>query len=143
MRYYLDTNILVFLWTGDSDSVDNDTRAIINDYANTLLTSSVCVVEFTHLLHIGKIKPSYGRKDGIHVPNVVAWLGGMGIDIVHTTAQHLRQFNTLPLHTKEHRDPFDRFIIAQAIADRIPLISSDRKFSLYTNDGLDLILNKR
>ena len=34
----------------------------------------------------------------------------------------------LPLH---HRDPFDRLLIAQAIAEEVPIISIDKKFDLY------------
>lgn len=35
------------------------------------------------------------------------------------------------------------FIIAHAITNRIPLISSDRRFDFYTNQGRDFIYNKR
>ena len=30
-----------------------------------------------------------------------------------------------------HRDPFDRLLIAQAIAENMRIISSDRRFPLY------------
>jgi PIN domain nuclease of toxin-antitoxin system len=44
---------------------------------------------------------------------------------------------------ENHKDPNDHMIIAQAISDKIPLISSDQKFKLYQNQGLQLIFNKR
>jgi len=34
-------------------------------------------------------------------------------------------------------------IIAQAISDKMPVISSDRKFKLYEKQGLQLVFNKR
>jgi len=34
----------------------------------------------------------------------------------------------LPLH---HRDPFDRLLVAQAIADSVPIISRDVVFDAY------------
>jgi PIN domain nuclease of toxin-antitoxin system len=40
----------------------------------------------------------------------------------------------LPLH---HRDPFDRQIIAQALFEKIPVVTSDEKFALY--EGLKLV----
>lgn len=45
------------------------------------------------------------------------------INLVHTaiTAE-------LPLH---HRDPFDRLLIAQSLAEGIPLISGDSSFDAY------------
>jgi PIN domain nuclease of toxin-antitoxin system len=30
-----------------------------------------------------------------------------------------------------HRDPFDRLIVAQALAERLPLVSADRQFHRY------------
>jgi len=143
MRYYLDTNILVFLWSGNDNEIVRDVKAIINDYGNILLTSSVCIVELLHLFHIGKLKYRTHGHSSTVANDVMAWLTSMGIGIVHTTDSHLRQFSALPLHSEEHRDPFDRFIVAQAIADRVPLVSSDRKFFLYIRDGLDLVFNKR
>ena len=34
----------------------------------------------------------------------------------------------LPFH---HRDPFDRMLIAQALAEGIPIVTSDRRFAAY------------
>ena len=44
------------------------------------------------------------------------------------TANHAYQLYGLPLH---HTDPFDRMIIAQALAENIPIVTSDDKFRLY------------
>jgi PIN domain nuclease of toxin-antitoxin system len=43
----------------------------------------------------------------------------------------------------DHRDPTDRIAIAQAIEEKIPIISSDRQFHDYKRSGLDLVFNKR
>lgn len=51
-------------------------------------------------------------------------------------------FASLPLYD-DHRDPADRLIIAQAIADRVALVSSDRKFSRYGRHGLHFVYNER
>ncbi len=40
-------------------------------------------------------------------------------------------------------DPSDHIIIAQAITEHIPLVSSDLKFPLYRQQGLNLVLNKK
>ena len=42
--------------------------------------------------------------------------------------KHLFELQYLPFH---HNDPFDRLIIAQSIAEDIPIITSDPKFKLY------------
>lgn len=38
-----------------------------------------------------------------------------------------------------HNDPSDHIIISHAITERISILSSDRKFAFYRNQGLDLI----
>lgn len=43
----------------------------------------------------------------------------------------------------DHHDPNDRLIIAQAIVDQAPLISSDYKFKMYERHCLDFVFNKR
>jgi PIN domain nuclease of toxin-antitoxin system len=35
---------------------------------------------------------------------------------------------TLPFH---HRDPFDRLLVAQALVEQIPIVSSDSSFDAY------------
>jgi len=56
--------------------------------------------------------------------------------------EHLRTLARLPLFP-DHRDQTDRIAIAQAITEKIPIISSDRKFQDYRRSGLDLVFNKR
>ncbi len=43
----------------------------------------------------------------------------------------------------DHKDPTDRIIIAQAIAEKIPIVSSDTKFHDYKRSGLKFVFNKR
>ena len=44
---------------------------------------------------------------------------------------------------EQKQDPGDRIIIAQAIADHVSLVSSDRKFNRYKKNGLEFLYNKR
>lgn len=63
MRYYLDTNILVFLSTRQSDdSLSAEVLEIVFGYSDILLTSMACVQEFIHLLQIEKFPPRYLRE---------------------------------------------------------------------------------
>ncbi|MCR4773276.1 MAG: type II toxin-antitoxin system VapC family toxin [Prevotella sp.] len=140
MRFFLDTNILIFLWTKKVDELSNDITSLLKDYSNTLLTSSVCVAELIHLCQIGKVS---SRKSEYKSPeDVKRWLQDAGITIVYITELNLDTYARLPMHA-DHRDPMDRLIIAQAISDRIPLVSSDHKFRLYESDGLAFVFNQR
>lgn len=66
--------------------------------------------------------------------DVFAVIESLQLRMLPYTAQHARQLFRLPKH---HRDPFDRHIIAQALAEGIPVVTSDRAFRLY--EGLEVI----
>ena len=50
------------------------------------------------------------------------------ITILPIEIGHTAQVTVLPFH---HRDPFDRLIIAQALAEKLPVVSSDTQFDAY------------
>ena len=143
MRVYLDTNILAFLVGQDcGGSISEDVLSLIQDYEVALLSSSVCFLELVHFVQIGKLRrPGIKdiRKASLDALDV---LDDYGITMVPVSGKHVRELVNLPFYD-DHRDPNDRLIIAQAISDRIPLISSDRKFSRYVKYGLDFIQNER
>lgn len=141
MKYYLDTNILAFLLLEQEDELSGYVMSCVSDYSNTLFTSVVCVQELIHLCQIGKLSAGK-KKDSPNPTNIVSWIEDMGIGIVSVNLQHLRMLSALPLFN-DHRDPNDRLIIAQAIVDHAPLISSDHKFKMYELHGLDFVFNKR
>lgn len=140
-RYYLDTNILIFLLERRSEEFSPDVSVLIMDYGNLLYTSTVCVHELIHLYQIGKLHIKLDGKDA-NIREFSEWLHDMNIDIVPVTIKHLQQYAALPM-LDDHRDPNDRLIIAQAISDRISLVSSDRKFDKYVKYGLNFVFNKR
>lgn len=141
MRYYLDTNILAFMLTNRLDELDRNTKTILFDYSNLLYTSSICVGELIHLCQIGKLIMSKEHKSP-DPAKILNSLDEVRVSVISVSNKHLQTFSELPL-IGDHRDPFDRSIIAQAISDKIPLISSDRKFSLYEQFNLMFLFNRR
>ncbi len=141
-KAYLDTNILVFLGTGNKDAISDKVREIIEDYSISLYTSTECVKELIYNLLIGKIPKSKKVKNQLTPYNVFEWLESMNIQVVPVDKQHLKKFAELPLYD-DHKDPGDRIIIAQAIADKVSLVSSDRKFNRYEKSGLEFLYNER
>lgn len=141
MRLYLDTNILVDMVMQEKDNINRNVYRMLSDYSNVLLTSTVCVHELIHLFQIGKIRPrkGYALTD---VKDFDRWLEDNNIGIVPVTVKHLQRLASLTLYA-DHRDPNDRLIVAQAITDRVPLVSSDRKFTKYETAGLEFVYNQR
>ena len=58
--------------------------------------------------------------------------------------EHMQTYARLEINEAQgHKDPSDHVIIAHAITEHLPLISSDTRFEFYRTQGLDLIFNKK
>ncbi|MDR0830894.1 MAG: type II toxin-antitoxin system VapC family toxin [Prevotellaceae bacterium] len=137
MRYLIDTNILAF-YLSDSSRLEDNVLSVLQDYENNIFVSSEVMKEVIQLIHNGKLDKKKNKKiDDIFdlVENEI------GFSIKYINQQHLKTFEKLPV-VANHNDPNDRLIIAQSIAEKIPLISSDRKFENYRKYKLDLIFNE-
>ena len=140
MRYLLDTNIFVFL-AADSHRLSKDVYAIIEDYSNLLYISAESVKELIVLVRNNKVRFKQWKTQ---VQMIEAIEHEFGIKILPIKKEHLLTYARLTINEpQEHRDPSDHIIISQAITESIPLISSDRKFHFYMEQGLDFIFNER
>ena len=138
MRYLIDTNILIYIVI-DKNLLDLSVRKIIENYENIIYVSSESVKEFIHLIQNERITP----KNTFQVNNIVDFIESeLGYTIKYVTQQHLTAFANLSVITN-HNDPSDRLIISQAIAEKIPLISSNKKFELYRKYKLNFIFNEK
>ena len=138
MRYYLDTNVLIFVLTRDYESISRDVEHILRDYANRFYVSSVTTRELIHAYKTGDIE----HKDLKTAISLFDAMGNLDIEIVPMNKFHLLKYAELET-AAGHNDPNDHIIISQAISDKIPVISSDRKFKEYISQGLDFVFNKR
>jgi PIN domain nuclease of toxin-antitoxin system len=143
MRYYLDTNILIFYLfsKNKTDNLSTDVLNILSDYDNLFYTSSICVGE---LLHLYKSDNIIFKKEKTKNPKrILDALNEANIKIVMASENHLKFYAGMNISYSEHNDPNDHIIISQSICDKIPVISSDKKFKLYEKQGLQFIFNKR
>lgn len=53
-----------------------------------------------------------------------------GFNMLPITNLHIFAYQSIPFF-EDHRDPFDRFLLATALAEQIPIMSMDEKFLLY------------
>ncbi|MCL2650826.1 MAG: type II toxin-antitoxin system VapC family toxin [Candidatus Azobacteroides sp.] len=138
MRYLIDTNIFLF-YASDREQLDKEILQILEDYENQIYISSESVKEVIHLFQQGRIQTKKWKS----AQNVIKFIEDeIGFVIDYTQREHLQTLACLE-PVKNHNDPNDRLIIAQAIAEKIPLISSDRKFELYRKQQLHFIFNRR
>ena len=130
-RLIVDTNILVYLLT---DTLDEDSDALVRDYEAQVFVSSVSVMEFIHLIQTGRV--FINKKKDFDAFEFIE--SSLGFRILYTSREHLKQFESLPV-VEGHNDPNDSMIIAQAICERLELLSSDTKFASYKKFGLNYI----
>ena len=138
MRYYLDTNILVYLLSQSKDEIYFSVKSILSECSNILFASSISVSELILLYRIGKFKvKSY--KTG---HDLLDSLEQFSIRMTFFNEFHFKQYLALNI-VGDHKDVIDHMIIAQAISDKMPLISSDHEFKKYVPQGLNLVFNRR
>jgi PIN domain nuclease of toxin-antitoxin system len=137
MRYLIDTNVFIQIVT--EQDIHVDVRSIFDDHENIIYVSSESIKEFIHLTQSGKIKPK-GTK-GSFVFDIFNLIENkLGFNVKFIAKEHLETFVKLST-VENHNDPSDRLIISQAITEKMPLISSDRKFPKYRKQGLEFIPN--
>jgi PIN domain nuclease of toxin-antitoxin system len=122
MRLLLDTH--AFLWfIQGSQNLSETARDLIEDQGNQKLLSIASLWEIS-------IKVSIGKLDvGMAIAELVSReVYGNGFEVLAIQANHLDELTKLIFH---HKDPFDRLIIAQALAERMPVVTRYEAFGRY------------
>lgn len=116
VTYLLDTHVLLWLW-GDPARLAPERLAELADPANRLLVSAVCAMEVGTKTRLGKLDA--GR---VVLPTWSARVTGIAADELAITADHALLAGSMQW---EHRDPFDRLLVAQALVEGVPLVTVD------------------
>ena len=122
MRYLLDTH--VFLWMAAApDQLTARVREIVRQKTNRLHLSAASGWEIALLQKLGRIQlPDEPRR---FIPEAIQQLHIIPLPIEFSTAISAAE---LPLF---HRDPFDRILIAEAIKEKMVVLTRDKKFREY------------
>jgi PIN domain nuclease of toxin-antitoxin system len=122
MRILLDTHILIWAIT-TPERLGSEARTAILDAANEVLFSAASIWEIA-------IKAALRRRDFGTQPGAVAEeardIGFIELPVHSRVAARVAD---LPLI---HRDPFDRLLVAQAIAEPAILLTADARLSAYS-----------
>jgi PIN domain nuclease of toxin-antitoxin system len=123
VRVLLDTHALLW-WMIDSPELSDKAREAIRSRNNEVLVSAASIWEIAIKYRLGRL-PEADRF--VHsVEPILEALDFKGLPI---TLNHAKRAGLLPLG--EHKDPFDKMLIAQSIAEDIPLVSDDELFDSY------------
>jgi len=125
MKALIDTSS--FLWfIGGSEKLSKNARDFMENFDNELFMSVVSLWEIGIKISINKLE--LAEPFDIFIPQKIK---ENELTVLPIELPHISQMMKLPFH---HRDPFDRLIIAQSIAEQLPIIGCDRFFKSYDID---------
>ncbi len=122
MKLLLDTH--TFLWFIEGDlNLSKTARSLIEDEGNQRFLSIASLWEMAIKVSVNKL-----TLQTAFTSLVMQQVYGNAIEVLEIRPEHLDVLANMPFH---HKDPFDRLIIAQGIAESIAVISKDREFGKY------------
>lgn len=125
MRLLVDT--VIFIWAVQSpERISKKGMAALSNKEVIREMSVISLTEIATKQSTGKL--TFDKDD------VLVGIADLKLRILPYTLSHACYLFGLPPH---HKDPFDRQIIAQALAENIPIVTCDDKFKLYK--GLKVI----
>jgi PIN domain nuclease of toxin-antitoxin system len=118
VRLLIDTHAFLW-WAAGNQRLPEGARDAIASEDNEVLLSAASVWEIATKVRLGKL-PSPG--------DVVALMKQGQIEGLPITLDHAGAAGRLP---GPHKDPFDRMLVAQAIADGLQIVSNEVAFDTY------------
>ena len=118
MRILLDTHLILW-WVSNSPSLSEQGRQLISDPENTVFISAVSLWEIWLKESLGKLRlpPDFEEK-----------LATESFESLPLTSGQARHVARLPWR---HRDPFDRLLVAQALEEKLILLTADDLVAAY------------
>lgn len=118
IRYLLDTDAFVRAYQG---MLSVGVQQRLSDPDDERILSAVSLVEVAVRNSIGKLDmPEAETRQALRDLRMI---------VLPLEEQHVLRMFSLPLH---HRDPFDRMILAVALEEKLPIVTGDRIFRLYS-----------
>ncbi|HVY33990.1 MAG TPA: type II toxin-antitoxin system VapC family toxin [Caulobacteraceae bacterium] len=124
MRLLLDTHIALWALVDDSRLPQRATE-LITDPANTIAVSAASVWEIALKHALGRGGPNAMPLSG---REAMTYFAQAGYDLLPISPEHAAAVETLP---SLHADPFDRMLVAQALAEPMRLLTHDAVLARY------------
>ncbi len=125
-RYLLDTHVLVGLLSGSSDNLPDSIRESIEFFQGEYYVSVASFVEIVEKQRKKQEIIVSGSPDEWRLL-LAQWNVGV-LDLTYEVVRRFEKEGIPESQLQQHKDPFDRLIIATALVHRLTLISADRKF---------------
>lgn len=117
VAYLLDTHVVLWL-LGQPGRVAPEVLDVLGDRQHSLLVSAASAMEVATKVRLGRLPGGAGL-----VANWERRLDELGARELPISSAHALRAGEM---TWEHRDPFDRLLVAQALAENTVLVTVDR-----------------
>jgi len=128
MNYLLDTHAIIWVLS-DRTKISKKVLDVLNDTDNLIYVSSISFWEISLKFSIGKLK-----INGILPNELPELIIEQGFETIPLTPEESSSYYKLAI--TNHKDPFDRMLIWQAIKRNLILITKDEAPNQYKTDGL-------
>lgn len=122
LRLLLDTHALIW-WLAGDELLSDPARQAIADEANSVAVSAASAMEIATKFRIGKLPGA-----GLLAQDFEAIIASQGFAELPISVHHARLAGEMSI---AHKDPFDRFLIAQAQAEGMVLVSNEALFEAF------------
>ena len=123
MKVLVDTH--TFLWDlADDPRSSRKAKAFLSSDEHELVFSLVSLWEIAIKIKIGKL-----NTIGSSVAYIRNEMDNYSMELLPIRYEHILNLESLPHH--KHADPFDRLLIAQALTEKLPILTGDRAFQQY------------
>ena len=123
MRFLVDTHVLIW-YLEDNSQLTSIAAEILEDTRHDLYVSIASLWEIAIKSGLGKLKLK------IEFHDLKKLLERFSIEILSIDFEDTETYLTLPFFDN-HRDPFDRILVAQVRPRSMALVSGDKKLDLY------------
>lgn len=120
MRLLLDTHMMLW-WQGNHPSLPKAAIEMVNQ-AEAVYFSQASLWEMAIKVSLGKLR--------MDLPRFSAAVQAQGFLWLPTRNEHLLAVAGLPVF-EDHRDPFDRLLVAQSLTEPLLLVTGDQKLARY------------
>jgi len=132
MRYLLDTHYI--LWAlFEPEKISKTINEILENEESVKYISVISLWEISLKYSIGKLE-----LENTDPGEIAISVEESGFELLNVRNELFSSYHRLS-KKKNHKDPFNRMLIWQAINDELILISSDKKIEQYKDDGLKII----
>lgn len=121
MKFLLDTQ-LIYWWLVEPKLLPAQARRLIEESLDTVMVSVVSEWELA-------IKVS-NKKIGLDLPVFSKGIDDSGFERLGITPLHTHSLAQLPLFD-DHKDPFDRLLVAQSLSEPLILLTTVDKLARY------------